>query len=135
MAVYQNPVGLAAAPVNDQLSEMLTFKEKLCIPVCVINENQPSATVSYTAGQPVLNGSTVFVPIVAQVQITVPSNCCKVDPLMFTERFTVAFQGQTALPTAEPVITSVGRSQSLSCVKGGKAYGYVINDSITVSIA
>lgn len=134
MAVYQSPVGLSAAPVANQLSEMLTFKERLCNPICVLNNNQPSATVNYTVGTPTLDGTTVFVPITAQIQILAPSDCCKAQPLVFTERFKVAFQGQTALPTAMPVITSVGTDQSLSCVKDGKAYGYVINDSITVTI-
>lgn len=134
MAVYQNPVGLAAAPVNNQLSEMVTFKERLCTPICAVNSNQPIGTVSYTAGQSVLNGTTVFVPIEAQIQLTVPTGCCKAEQQLITERFTVAFQGRTTLPTSEPVITSVGTSQGLSCVRNGKAYGYVINDSITVSI-
>lgn len=134
MSVYQNPVGLAAAPVNNQLSEMVTFKEKLCSPICVLNNNQPSASVSYIVGSPTLNGTTLFVPIIAQIQIIAPSNCCKAQPLIFTERFKVAFQGVTALPTITPVVTSLGIDQSLSCVRNGKAYGYVINDSITVVI-
>lgn len=134
MAVYQSPVGLATAPVANQLSEMVTFKERLCNPICVVNNNQPFATVSYTAGTPTLDGTTVFVPIIAQIQITAPSNCCEAQKLLYTERFKVAFQGRTTLPTTPPVITSLGTDQSLACVKKGRAYGYIINDSITVSI-
>lgn len=133
MAVYQNPVGLAAAPVNNQLSELLTFKEKLCGPICVNSNNQPIASVSYAHGTPVINGTTVFVPIIATIQIVSPSNCCKAIPQIITERFTVAFQGQTALPTAV-AIASVGTIQGITCVNNGKASGYVINDSITVTI-
>lgn len=134
MAVYQSPVGLSAAPVDNQLSVMLTFKERLCQPICVLNDNQPSATVKYSVGNPILVGTTVFVPIVAQIQILAPSGCCKAQPIIFTERFKVAFQGRTSLPTTQPVIESVGTDQSISCIKGGKAYGYVINDSVTVTI-
>lgn len=137
MAVYQNPVGLSAAPVANQLSEMLTFKERLCEPFCVLNNNQPSAIVTYTVGTPTLNNSTVFVPITARVEILVPSGnkCCgKAQPLVYTENFKVAFQGRTTLPTSTPVITSVGTDQGIACVKNGKAYGYVINDSVTISI-
>lgn len=134
MSVYQSPVGLSAAPVANQLSVMLTFKERLCEPICVVNDNQPSASVSYSVGNPTLVGTTVFVPIIAQIQILAPSSCCKAQPLIFTERFKVAFQGRTTLPTTTPVIESVGTDPSLSCVKGGKAYGYVINDSVTVTI-
>lgn len=134
MAVYQSPVGLSAAPVANQLSVMLTFKERLCQPICVLNDNQPSAIVKYSVGNPTLVGTTVFVPIVAQIRILAPSDCCKAQPIIFTERFKVAFQGRTSLPTTQPVIESVGTDQSISCIKGGKAYGYVINDSVTVTI-
>ena len=113
MSVYQSPVGLSAAPVANQLSVMLTFKERLCQPICVLNDNQPSASVSYSAGNPTLVGTTVFVPIIAQIQILAPSSCCKAQPLIFTERFKVAFQGRTSLPTTTPVIESVGTDQGI----------------------
>lgn len=134
MAVYQSPVGLAAAPVNNQLSEMVTFKESLCEPFCIANSNQPTASVSYEVGETTLNGTTVFVEIIASIQIVVPKKCCGsvIDP--HTERFTVAFQGRTQLPTTTPTIESVGRKQDLACVKNGVAKSYVINDSIVVSI-
>lgn len=136
MAVYQSPVGLSAAPVANQLSEMLTFKERFCSPFCVLNSNQPSATVTYSVGTPTLNGTTVFVPITARIEILVPnSGCCgKAQPLVYTENFSVAFQGRTSLPTTTPQIVSVGTTQSPACVKNNKAYGYVINDSVTVTI-
>lgn len=137
MAVFQSPVGLSAAPVANQLSEMLTFKEKFCTPFCVLNNNQPSATVTYSVGTPTLNNTTVFVPITARIEILVPSgnSCCgKAQPLVYTENFKVAFQGRTSLPTTTPQIVSVGTDQGIACVKNGKAYGYVINDSVTVTI-
>ena len=134
MSVYQNPVGLSGAPVANQLSVMLTFKEKLCKPICVNNNNQPIASVSYSVGVPTLDGTTVFVPVVASIRLIAPGNCCEANQQLFTERFKVAFQGRTTLPTTTPVITSVGTDQSIACVKNGKAYGYVINDSVTISI-
>lgn len=134
MAVYQSPVGLAAAPVANQLSEMVTFKERFCKPFCIANSNQPTATVKYEVGDPTLDGTTVFVPIKASVQIVVPKSCCGSVIEPFTEYFTVAFQGRTTLPTTKPTIESVGTQQSLACVKNGEARGYVINDSIIVSI-
>ncbi len=137
MSVCQSPVGLSGAPVANQLSVMLTFKEKLCGPFCVLNNSQPSGTVTYTVGQSTLNGTTVFVPITARIEILVPTGnrCCgKAEPLVYTESFKVAFQGRTTLPTTTPVVTSVGMDQGIGCVKNGKAYGYVINDSVTISI-
>lgn len=127
-----SPVGLAAAPVANQLSVLATYREKLCQPFCIDSSIQPLATVQYTTGTPVLNGTTVFVPITAR--ITVVTGCgCSAKTQLFTEQFYVAFQGQTAVPTAV-TITSVGRLQGGSLVQCGKAYAYSINDSLTVTI-
>lgn len=133
--VYQSPVGLSGAPVANQLSEMVTFKMRLCKPFDIANSNQPNASVRYEAGQPILNGTTVFVPITAFIQLLVPgNNCCGAQIIPYTARFTVAFQGRTTLPTTVPDIQSVGTQQGLACVTNGNANGYVINDSITISI-
>lgn len=133
MSVYLSPVGLAAAPVANQLSVMVTFKERLCKSFCANNTSKPNAFVTYTAGTATLNGTTVFVPITAQILVLSPSNCCEAVPQMSTQTFVVAFQGRTALPTSV-TIESVGTNQSVACVKQGKAYNYVINDSITVAL-
>lgn len=134
MSVYLSPVGLSGAPVANQLSVMASFKEKLCQPICANSSNQPSATVTYTAGAATLQGTTVFVPVTASIQLLTPGNCCKAIPQMFTEKFIVAFQGRTTLPTSV-AIESVGTEQGVACVdKQGKAHGYLINDSITVTI-
>lgn len=45
--VTLSPVGLAAAPVTNQVSFLATFKEKLCRCVCATSTNQPFATVTY----------------------------------------------------------------------------------------
>lgn len=45
--VTLSPVGLAAAPVANQVSFLATFKEKLCRCVCATSTNQPFATVTY----------------------------------------------------------------------------------------
>lgn len=134
MSVSISPVGLSGAPVANQLSALVTMREKLCKPICVDNNTQPNATVSYVAGQATLNGTTVFIPVVASIQLLSPSpGCCQAIPQMFTERFTVAFQGRTTLPTSV-TIESVGTSQGIACVSNGVARGYVINDSIQVTI-
>lgn len=106
--VYLSPVGLAAAATANSLSVLATFKEKLCKTVCALSSNQPSAAVTYTAGTPTFNGTTVFVPITAKVVISLPG-CCG-NSQVITEHFYVAFQGQTGLPTAV-AINSVGITQ------------------------
>lgn len=130
--VRLSPVGLAAAPVANQVSLLATYKEKLCCPFCIDSSVQPLATLDYTAGTPVLNGTTVFVPVTARITVVTGSGC-KAKTQLFTEQFYVAFQGQTGLPTSVTV-NSVGRIQGGSCVKCGCAYAYSINDSLTVTI-
>lgn len=127
-----SPVGLAAAPVANQLSLLATFREKLCCPFCIDSSVQPLATLEYTTGTPVLNGTTVFVPITARLSVITGSRC-KAKTQLFTEQFNVAFQGQTAVPTAV-TITSVGRIQGGACVQCGSAYAYSVNDSLTITI-
>ena len=128
-----SPVGLAAAPVANQLSVLATFREKLCRPFCIDSSVQPLATVEYTPGTPILNGTTVFVPMTARLTVVTPGCGCDAKTQLFTEQFYVAFQGQTAVPTAVTV-TSVGRLQGGSCVKCGCAYAYSVNDSLTITI-
>lgn len=130
--VRLSPVGLAAAPVANQVSLLATYKEKLCCPFCIDSSVQPLATLDYTTGTPVLNGATVFVPVTARITVVTGSGC-KAKTQLFTEQFYVAFQGQTGLPTSVTV-NSVGRIQGGSCVKCGCAYAYSINDSLTVTI-
>ena len=130
--VRLSPVGLAAAPVANQVSLQATYKEKLCCPFCIDSSVQPLATLDYTTGTPVLNGTTVFVPVTARITVVTGSGC-KAKTQLFTEQFYVAFQGQTGLPTSVTV-NSVGRIQGGSCVKCGCAYAYSINDSLTVTI-
>ena len=131
--VRLSPVGLAAAPVANQLSVLATFREKLCHPFCIDSSVQPLATLVYSTGTPVLNGTTVFVPVTARITIVTGSGC-NAKTQLFTEQFYVAFQGQTAVPTSV-TITSVGRVQGGANVQCGCAYAYSINDSLTVTIA
>lgn len=127
------PVGLAAAPVANQLAIHVNLRKKLCKPFCIDSSNQPFSSVEYTAGAPVLNGTTVFVPITARATITVPGCGCYSEPQLLTEQFYVAFQGQTAVPTAV-AIESTGRVQNGADVHCGRAYSYSINDSLTITI-
>lgn len=131
--VYLSPAGLAAAPVANSLALLATFKEKLCKTVCVISSDQPSATVSYTSETPILRGTTVFVPVVARIVITTPGCGCEANTQTITERFLMAFQGQTALPTSVTINQS-GEVQGLIKVVCGKSNCYAINDSLTVTI-
>ena len=135
MAVTISPVGLAAAPVANTLSFMATYKEKMCRPFCVDSTIQPQVSVVYTTGTPRLVDTTVFVPIKAVITIvTQNSKCgCNAHTQLFTEDFIIAFQGQTAVPTAV-TLTQLGRDQFGSNVSCGCAHTYTINDSLSLSI-
>lgn len=134
-----SPVGLAAAPVANQLSILATFREKLCRPFCIDSSVQPFANIEYTHGTPILNipegatTGTVFVPITARITIVTQGCGCNAKTQLFTEQFYVAFQGQTAIP-ASVTIVSAGKTQNGSCVSCGCAHAYSINDSLTITI-
>lgn len=127
-----SPVGLAAAPVANQVALLATFREMLCRPFCIDSSVQPLAALDYSNGTPILNGTTVFVPITARMTVVTGSGC-NAKTQLFTEQFYVAFQGQTAVPTSV-TITQEGRLQGGACVKCGNAHAYSINDSILVAI-
>ena len=131
--VYISPVGLATAPAANSVSFLATFKEKLCRYICENSTNQPEAFVTYKNETPILNGSTVFVPVVATITIVTPGCGCAATTQVITERFMVAFQGQTAVPTAV-TITSEGVTQRLFKIVCGKSNCYAINDSLAVTI-
>ena len=135
MVVSISPVGLAAAPVANTLAIMATYKERLCRPFCIDSTIQPQVSVVYTTGTPRLVDTTVFIPVQVVITIVTQVNkCgCNAHTQLFTENFVVAFQGQTALPTAV-TLTNVGRDEFGSNVNCGCAHSYTINDSITVTI-
>ena len=135
MSVTISPVGLAAAPVANQLSFMATYKEKLCRPFCVDSTIQPQVSVVYTTGTPRLVNTTVFIPVKAVITVvTQNKQCgCNAHTQLFTEDFVVAFQGQTVLPTTV-TLNNVGRDQYGSCINCGCAFSYTINDSLNITI-
>lgn len=96
--------------------------------------NNPFATVTYRNETPVLNGTTVFVPIVATITITTPNACkCQAETQVINERFVVAFQGRTTLPISV-TINQLGMTQGLIKIVCGKSNCYAINSSLSVSI-
>lgn len=132
--VTLSPVGLATAPVANQVSFLATFKEKLCRSVCSTSTNQSQATVTYRYETPVLNETTVFIPIVATITIITPGCQCNATTQVINERFVVAFQGRTTLPTSI-TITQNGITQGLIKIICGKSNCYAVNSSLTITIS
>ena len=85
--VTLSPVGLAAAPVANQVSFLATFKEKLCKPFCIDSAVQPVVTINYSTGTARLVGTTVFVPITANISVVTQPGCCNAKTQLFTETF------------------------------------------------
>lgn len=132
--IYVSPVGLAAAAITNQLPLLVNYKERLCRAICSSSLVQPQVTIVYTHDTPILNDSTVFVPMTAVITIVTPGVGCRATTQLFTEKFVAAFQGQTATPTTVTV-ANVGRKQELSNLTCGRAHSITIDDSITVTIA
>ena len=129
------PVGLdTTAIVSNQVSLLATYTEKLCNAICVNNKIEPQYSITYITGTPVLRDTTVFVPISAVITIVTPGECCAAKTQLFTEEFSIAFQGQTAVP-ASVTVASVGKISNYSNISCCKARGYTIQDSLTVTIA
>lgn len=129
-----SPMGLSTtALVANQVSLLVNIKEKLCRPYCINSSLQPQATVTYTYDTPVLNGTTVFVPIIAVVTIVTPGNKCSATTQLFTEKFYAAFQGQNALPSAVTIesLGHVSRGSNITCYKASQ---YEYTDSLTVAL-
>lgn len=130
-----SPVGLNRTTlISNQVSLLATYTEKLCKSFCVNSTIRPQVSVTYVSGQPILNGSTVFVPINAVITIVTPGSKCPATTQIFTETFTVAFQGQTALPTSVTIL-NVGTLADAVKVKCCKTNYYSIMDSLTITIA
>lgn len=135
MSFTLSPVGLANAPIANQVSFLATFKEKLCRPFCIDSTIQPQVTLTYSLGTNRLVDSTVFVPVTAVITVVTPNSCgCDSSIKLYTETFDVAFQGRNSLP-ATTTIKSMGRVMGGSNIKCGRAYSYTINDSLIVSIS
>lgn len=134
MSVYISPVGLAAAPVANQLAFLAVYKERLCRSYCIDSSLQPQVSVVYSNGTPRFVGETVYVPIKAVITVvTQCCNNCNAQTHLFTENYVIAFRGQTGLPTAVTIGTP-DRDVQPSCVQCGRAHGITINDSLTVTI-
>lgn len=124
MSVYVSPAGLATTALTaNQISITASFSERLCRNLGICCGSNLPITINYTYGQPILVGSTVFVPVTATISF---SNMGNNSP-KYTENFDVSFQGQTAVPSSVN-INSVGRIIHVN----GRCL--LINDSLTIAL-
>lgn len=129
MSVYINPIGVATAAAVNTIPFMAIFKERLCNGICNNSDIATQVNVSYEVGTATLKGTTVFVPITATISV-IYSNCnSNAITKSYSERFVLAFQGQTALPTSV-TLTRNGQYNQFLDVRCGKAYRINVNDSV-----
>lgn len=133
------PISPETSPSSDTQSLLIDLREKLCRPCCINSENRPEVAVRYSNGTPVVSGNTLFIPITATITFIVPGCKClqcggnKSTTQIFTENFTVAFQGRTTIPTVV-TIRSTGHIENYSDIKCCKCFGYVYKDAITINL-
>ena len=77
----------------------------------------------------------IFVTSLSLVLAYLTPNACKcqAETQVINERFVVAFQGRTTLPTSV-TINQLGMTQGLIKIVCGKSNCYAINSSLSVSI-
>lgn len=126
-------MGLSTAQVPNRVSLLAIYKERLCRRVCENSTNQPEASVTYQHGSPILNGTTVFVPITATVTIVTPGCGCAATTQVITEQFEATFQEQSALPTSIDIATE-GQINKLANVQCGSSNCLATYSSLTVTI-
>lgn len=81
----------------------------------------------------IINGTTVFVPIIATVTIVTPGCGCQATTQVIVEEFMATFQGQTGLPT-NVILTTEGQTQKLANVQCGSSNCLAIYSSLAVTI-
>ena len=129
-----SPVGLSAAATANQLAFLAVITERFCnYTYCTDSTTQPQVVVQYTAGTARLEGTTLFVPIKATVQVELPGCCNNAITKLYNENIVVAFQGITALPSAI-TIANLGQDVQPAYVNCGRSHGITIYDSLTVTI-
>ena len=130
--VSLSPVGLNVVPVANELRVQAYYKERVCN-CCNVNNITAPVNIQYSTGTPILNGNTIFIPVLAIITVVNSNNGCSCNTQVstYSESFTVSFQGYSSLPSAI-TITSLGRIQGITrnC---GRCY-YDIYDSLNITI-
>lgn len=93
-----NPISLTATVQSYAAS----LTERLCKPYCVNASIQPIVQVNYAVDETTLVGTTLYVTVKAQGEVTYVPKCgnvCCPKSKIFTEYFTVAFTGASASTT------------------------------------
>lgn len=123
------PISPSSASTEELLVEIT---ERLCKSFCTLGPAQPTATVTFTAGESIVADNNTIVPITALVTVVSPNEkaCGCAHSQVFRETFTIAFNttGTVGLEQGNSVI--VQPAYTKCC----KANGVKILTTVTVSL-
>ena len=128
-----NPISITAT----SQSYAVDVTERLCKPYCVNADIQPIVQVNYTIGDSTLVGTTLYVTVKAQGEVTYVPKCgntCCPNTKVFTENFTIAFTGATSATTAT-IAQTAGTVQPAFVNCYGVACGISALNVVTITIA
>ncbi len=124
-------------PVTTPTSEELLVEitENLCRPFCILGDAQPTATVTFSAGDvTVVDGNAIFT-VTALVTVVAPvdGKCGCAQPQVFREHFQMAFNanGANAI-TLEQGTALIVKPANVKCCK---ARGVHITTTLQATIA
>lgn len=131
--IHVTPISIAATAQ----SYAADVTEKLCQPYCVNASIQPVVDVVYAIDDQQLVGTTLYVTIKAQGTADYVPKCgcaCNPKSKIFTEYFTVAFEGTTAATVATVAQASgIVRPAYVNCYN--VACGITALNTVTITVA
>lgn len=134
MAVNIKPAGLSTtALVANQLSLTVSYSERFRKPRCCKGGKPVQTAVTYSTGQAVLSGGSVFVPVIATLTAVYILRNGATSVKTFTEVFDLSFQGQTDVPASVSVEKSGTNSSTTTDCCGNTLL--IVDDSIIVALA
>lgn len=120
---------------EDTIQVVADITEKLCKQFCILGNAQPTATVSFQAGAPVIADEVAIFPMTALVTVVSPTaqSCGCAQSQVFREHFklTMPATGTNTLTIVEGSTTIVTPAYTKCC----KAYGVNITKTFTARIA
>ena len=123
------PISPSSASTEELLVEIT---ERVCKPYCTLGSVQPTATVTFTAGTPVVADNNTIVPITAMVTVVSPNEepCGCAHSQVFYETFTIAFNTTGTINLEQGNTVIVQPAYTKCC----KSKGVKILTTVTVSL-
>lgn len=127
-------VNIVPAATATSMTVAVQVTEQLCRPVNVGSKSTPIGTLSFTKGEPKVNGTIVIIPITVSGSIVYqPIGKCQARTKMFAETFSVGF---TATDDNQITLTPSGVvTGDYANIKCCHANAYSLYSSLGIAIA